>query len=39
MEDLPKSERTRLTHRLIQEFSAARSRYERIQQQNSKPTE
>lgn len=39
MEDLPRTERTRLTHRLIQEFTAARYRYEKIIRQNEKPTE
>lgn len=39
LEDMPRNERTIITHRLIGELSAARSRFEKISRENEKPTE
>ncbi|HEX8637736.1 MAG TPA: hypothetical protein VF692_06725 [Pyrinomonadaceae bacterium] len=39
LRELPRSERSIKTHRLIQEFEAAKARQKRIDEENSKPTE
>jgi len=39
LEDMPRTDRTIITHRLIGELAAARNRFERISRENEKPTE